>query len=116
TKTQLARGRLNALAFFCRRPTRSTHNRKSRALLCCERMSLSALERHVSFFQGANWHTDFVTYSDFVTSLRELDVPWAKCHAIAFIVLASKGAQSFEDAPVDPPTWCCTRLFGPLVV
>jgi hypothetical protein len=45
------------------------------------------LERHVSFFQSKNFNSNYVTYSDFVTSLKELGVGPVKRRFVALVIL-----------------------------
>jgi hypothetical protein len=46
------------------------------------------LERHVAFFQGPNWRTDYVTLGDFIGSLKELGVG-PKRYVIGLVIMVA---------------------------
>jgi hypothetical protein len=63
------------------------------------------LERHVSFFQGKNWNTNYVTFNDFVETLGELEVPTLKKYIIALGIMFAGRSKTTSGS-----------LFRPLVI
>jgi hypothetical protein len=62
------------------------------------------LERHVAFFQGANWNTNYVTLGDFLGTLKELGVG-PKRYVVALVIMVAGRSKTTSGS-----------LFRPLVV